>query len=314
MDGHEIWTTGSIGIAVCPTDGEDAETLLKSADTAMYHAKEAEQNSYRFFSKSMNAVLVRRLALETGLRAALSRDEFRLHYQPRIDLASGKICGMEALLRWNHPELGTISPAEFIPVTEETGLIHELGDWVLNTACAQHRAWQDAGLPRMLLSVNVSSKQFTCHDVTESIVSALKASRLDPKDLEIEITESVLIKDDEATAMALRDMRAMGLRISLDDFGTGYSSLSYLTRFPLDTLKMDLCFIRDVATDPSALGIATAVISMAHTLNLRVVAEGVDCEEQTKVLKERGCDEVQGFLYSGALPPDEFLAFAKDHL
>lgn len=314
VNGHEVGTTGSIGISIFPMDGEDAETLLKNADTAMYHAKETARNNYHFFSKSMNAVLVRRLNIETGLRGALEREEFRVHYQPRMDLATGKITGMEALLRWDHPELGPLSPKEFIPVAEETGQIHELGEWVLQTACRQSRAWQDDGLSRLLLSVNVSSVQFRCRDLTDIIVAALRETRLDPHDLELEITESILVKDDESTALAFRDMRAMGLRVALDDFGTGYSSLSYLTRFPLDTLKMDICFIRDVATDPSALGVATAVISMAHTLNLRVVAEGVDCPEQAAVLREHGCDEVQGFLYSGALPPDEFVAFAKKHL
>ena len=314
VDGHSIWTTGSIGIAIYPMDGKDVETLVKHADTAMYHAKERSRNSFHFFSKSMNAPLMRKLSLETRLRLALKQNEFRLHYQPRIELQTGKVCGMEALIRWEHPDLGVVSPKEFIPVTEEAGLIHEIGNWVVRTACAQNRSWQDQGLPRMQMSVNVSSKQFTYNDLTECIAEALKDTRLAPEDLEVEITESVMIKDDEATAEALREMRAMGVRVALDDFGTGYSSLSYLTRFPLDTLKMDLSFIRDVATDPSAAGIVTAVISMAHCLNLRVVAEGVDDEEQARVLESQGCDEVQGFLYSGALPADEFAAFVKKNL
>ena len=311
VEGHEIWTTGSIGIAVYPMDGEDVETLLKNADAAMYHAKENQRNSYHFFSKSMNAALVRKLALESRLRDALASEEFRLHYQPRFDLQTGKVVGMEALLRWEHPELGVVSPKEFIPVTEEAGLITEIGSWVLHAACAQTRAWQDEGYPRLLVSVNVSSRQFSYRDITASVTQALRDADLDPHDLELEITESVIIRDDEATALTLRDLRSMGVRVALDDFGTGYSSLSYLTRFPLDTLKMDLAFIRDVATDPSAAGVVTGVIAMAHSLSLRVVAEGVDSEDQAKILRQMECDEVQGFLYSGALPPNEFARFLR---
>jgi diguanylate cyclase (GGDEF)-like protein/PAS domain S-box-containing protein len=311
VEGHEIWTTGSIGIAVYPMDGEDVETLLKHADTAMYHAKERQRNSFHFFSKSMNAALVRKLALETRLRDALECDEFRVHYQPRLDLRTGRVLGMEALLRWEHPDLGVVSPKEFIPITEEAGLITEIGSWVLRAACAQTKEWQEAGHPRMRVSVNVSSRQITYRDITDSVVAALRETDLDPHDLELEITESVVIRDDEATALTLRDLRAMGVRVALDDFGTGYSSLSYLTRFPLDTLKMDLAFIRDVATDPSAAGVVTGVIAMAHSLGLQVVAEGVDSEDQAKILREMDCDEVQGFLYAGALPPEEFVAFLK---
>jgi PAS domain S-box-containing protein len=311
VDGHEIWTTASIGIAVYPMDGEDVEALLKHADTAMYHAKERQRNSFHFFSKSMNAALVRKLSLESRLRDALRGDEFRLHYQPRLDLRTGRMIGMEALIRWEHPDLGVVSPKEFIPVTEEAGLINQIGSWVLCAACAQTKAWGDAGHSRLCVSVNVSSRQFSYRDITESVAKALRESGLDPHDLELEITESVMIRDDEATALTLRDLRAMGVRVALDDFGTGYSSLSYLTRFPLDTLKMDLAFIRDVATDPSAAGVVTGVIAMAHSLNLRVVAEGVDSEDQAKVLRQMDCDEVQGFLYAGALPPREFLDYMQ---
>jgi diguanylate cyclase (GGDEF)-like protein/PAS domain S-box-containing protein len=313
VDGHEIWTTASIGIAIYPMDGEDVESLLKHADTAMYHAKEQQRNSYHFFSKSMNAALVRKLSLESRLRDALRNEEFRLHYQPRIDLRTGRVIGMEALIRWEHPDLGVVSPREFIPVTEEAGLITEIGSWVLNKACAQTKAWQDAGHRRMCVSVNVSSRQFGYCDISDTVVKALRETGLDPHDLELEITEGVVIRDDDATAVMLRDLRTMGVRVALDDFGTGYSSLSYLTRFPLDTLKMDLAFIRDVATDPSAAGVVTGVIAMAHSLSLQVVAEGVDSEDQAKVLRDVDCDEVQGFLYAGALPPDEFLAYLKKH-
>ena len=234
IEGHTISPTGSIGIAVYPMDGEDGETLLKNADTAMYHAKERRRNSFHFFSPAMNASLLRKLTLESRLREALSREELRLHYQPRVDLASNRVVGMEALLRWTHPELGVVSPREFIPVTEEAGLITEIGRWVLDVACQQAKTWQDEGYEPVLLSVNVSPRQFAYQDVTETVVAALQNSGLDPRCLELEITESVLVRDDDATAAVLRDLRAIGVRISLDDFGTGYSSLSYITRFPLD--------------------------------------------------------------------------------
>jgi diguanylate cyclase (GGDEF)-like protein len=305
VEGHTISPTGSIGIAVYPLDGQDGETLLKNADTAMYHAKEKRRNSFHFFSPAMNATLLRKLTLESRLREALGNEELRLHYQPRVDLASNQVVGMEALLRWSHPELGVVSPREFIPVTEEAGLITEIGRWVLDVACKQAKAWQDEGYERSLLSVNVSARQFAYQDVTAEVVAALTNSGLDPDCLELEITESVLIRDDDAIAAVLRDVRAMGVRISLDDFGTGYSSLSYITRFPLDTLKMDKNFIRDVASDRAALGVVTAVIDMAHCLDLTVVAEGVDEEAQAEILRGKGCDEMQGFLYSGALPPDQ---------
>jgi PAS domain S-box-containing protein len=313
VDGHEIWTTASIGIAIYPMDGEDVESLLKHADTAMYHAKERQRNSYHFFSKSMNAALVRKLSLESRLRNSLQNEEFRLHYQPRLDLRTGRVIGMEALIRWEHPDLGVVSPKEFIPVTEEAGLITEIGSWVLYKACAQTKAWQDAGQRCMCVSVNVSSRQFSYCDIRETVGKALRDTGLDPHHLELEITESVIIRDDEATALMLRDLRAMGVRVALDDFGTGYSSLSYLTRFPLDTLKMDLAFIRDVASDPSAAGVVTGVIAMAHSLSLMVVAEGVDSEDQAKVLRDMDCDQVQGFLYAGALPPEEFLDYLQRH-
>ncbi len=311
VEGHTISPSGSIGIAVYPMDGEDDETLLKNADIAMYHAKQQRQNSYHFFSSAMNATLLRKLTLESRLREALPRDELHIHYQPRVEFATDKVIGMEALLRWNHPELGVVSPREFIPVTEEAGLITQIGRWVLMAACTQAKQWQNEGYERILLSVNVSARQFAHNDVTDAVAAALQSSGLDPHDLELEITESVMIRDDDATLVTLRDLRSMGVRISLDDFGTGYSSLSYITRFPLDTLKMDKNFIRDVATDPCAQGVVSAVINMAHSLNLSVVAEGVDEAEQAKVLRLQKCDEMQGFLFSGALPPDEFVRFLR---
>jgi diguanylate cyclase (GGDEF)-like protein/PAS domain S-box-containing protein len=309
VDGHEVSTTGSIGISVYPEDGEDAETLLKHADTAMYHAKERGRNTLQFFCESMNQATGRKLTLETRLRVALENGELQVHYQPRIDLRTGAMVATEALLRWEDPELGKISPKEIIPLAEDTGLIGSLGAWVLDTACTQNRAWQDAGYEPVRVSVNVSSRQFTHHDLRETVRRALDRSQMEPHHLELEITESVVLQDDEATALVLRDLKAMGVGVALDDFGTGYSSLSYLPRFPLDVLKMDRCFVRDVERDPSAAGIAAAVISMAHSLGATVVAEGVDSPGQRSFLQEQGCDEVQGFLVSGALPARELTRF-----
>ncbi len=306
VEGHEVTTTGSIGIAIYPNDGDDVETLLKHADTAMYHAKDLGRNTYHFFSQSMNQASVRRLTLETRLRAAIENRDLDIHFQPRLDLRTGVVVATEALLRWRDEELGVVLPKEVIPLAEDTGLIVEIGAWVLQTACAQNRAWQDQGWDPIRISVNVSSRQFAHNDLRETLTDVLHDSGLDPSHLEIEITESLMLQDDEATALVLRDLKAMGIGIALDDFGTGYSSLSYLTRFPLDVLKMDRCFVRDIHRDHSAAGITAAVIQMAHSLGTRVVAEGVDEPEQCKLLMQQGCDEVQGFLFSGALPAAQF--------
>ena len=309
VEGHEIVTTASIGIAVYPDHGEDVETLLKHADRAMYHAKERGRNNYQYFSKALNEGAMKRLTIESHLRAAIEKEAMHLHYQPRIEMATGRITGAEALVRWNHPTLGAIPPKDFIPLAEETGLIIPLGDWILRTACAKRREWLDAGHDDIRVSVNVSTVQFRDPNLIATVFRALADAGLDPDHLELEITESLVLQDDESTALVLSELRAMGLRIALDDFGTGYSSLSYLARFPLDILKLDRSFVRDVTMNSSARGIATAVISMAHVLGLRVVAEGVDQEEQVRFLKEQGCDELQGFLVAGPLDPDEFLRF-----
>jgi diguanylate cyclase (GGDEF)-like protein len=309
VEGHEIVTTASIGIAVYPDHGEDVETLVKHADRAMYDAKERGRNNYRYFSTALAEGALKRLTIESNLRAAIENGEMRLQYQPRVEMATGRITGAEALARWNHPSIGAVPPKEFIPLAEETGLIVPLGEWVLRTACAQRRAWLEAGLEELRVSVNVSTVQFRDPNLISAVSSALTEVDLDPSHLELEITESLVLQDDEVTATILRDLRAMGFRIALDDFGTGYSSLSYLARFPLDILKLDRSFVRDVTMNESARGIATAVISMAHVLGLLVVAEGVDERAQANFLKEQGCDELQGFLVSGALEPDEFLRF-----
>jgi diguanylate cyclase (GGDEF)-like protein/PAS domain S-box-containing protein len=309
IDEHQLSCSASIGIAVYPTDGRDAEMLVKNADTAMYQAKKRGRNTYEFYSEDMNARSLRKLTLESRLRNAIEHGELKLLYQPKVDVRDGKVTGMEALLRWEDAELGSVSPREIIPLAEESGLIVPLGRWVLREACIQNRRWQDDGYQKLRVAVNLSTIEFRSHQFFESLLGALSESRLDPHFLEIEVTESAILQDDEAVALLLRELRAVGISVALDDFGTGYSSLSYLTRFPLDVLKLDRCFVRDLGTDPVAAGIAASVISMAHSLDLRVVAEGVDIEAQVEFLRERGCDEMQGFLVAPPLPPEELLRF-----
>ncbi len=302
---HQISATTSIGISIYPNDGENAETLIKHADTAMYKAKERGRNIYEFFSHKMNEGILRKVALETKLRDALKDGELRLVYQPRVDLKQRKVTGFEALLRWQAPELGPVMPKEFIPVAEDTGLIVSIGEWVLETACAHAKTLRVEGYGKVRMSVNVSSRQFVHHDLRATVVNALTKTGLDPHQLELEITESVLLEDDPKTSEMLREIKDMGVKLALDDFGTGYSSISCLTRLPLDTLKLDISIVRDVGTDPAAQGIARALISMAHAVKLNVTAEGVDHTDQARFLNDEGCDELQGFLISAAVPPEE---------
>jgi diguanylate cyclase (GGDEF)-like protein len=303
--GHEIFVTGSMGITVYPLDGEDADTLLKNADAAMYNAKEQGRNTFQFYSESMNASSVKRLTLENSLRKALDRGEFQLHFQPQVDIRTGRITGTEALLRWKHPEIGLVSPGEFIPLAEETGLIVPIGEWVLSASCLHNKALQDMGLPPKRVAVNISSLQFRQQSLIKTITNALKDSGLDPAYLELELTESAIMKNMEESSRLLGELKSMGVRVAIDDFGTGYSSLSYLKRFPLDTLKIDRSFIRDIPGDQDNAAIAAAIIAMAHSLNLEVIAEGVETEKQFAFLSDQGCDEVQGFLFSPALPREE---------
>jgi diguanylate cyclase (GGDEF)-like protein len=309
LNGHSVSLSASIGIAIYPFDGEDVETLIKHADAAMYAAKEQGRDNFQFFSSRINAAALRKVAIEGRLRDAVAQGELRLHYQPRLDLRNGHVCAVEALVRWSHPDLGVVSPREFIPLAEETGLITPIGEWVMRTACAQGRLWQEQGLVPIPISVNVSPRQFAEVDMRALVGRVLRETGLLPKYLELELTESLLLQDDDATAVVLRDLRAMGVAVALDDFGTGYSSLSYLARFPLDTLKMDRCFVRDVDHDPAAAGVAKSVIAIGHCLGARVVAEGVDTFEQERFLRDHGCDELQGFLLSGALPAEEVTRF-----
>ena len=301
---NEFFLSFSIGISFYPTDGRDATTLLKNADTSMFRAKQQGRNNYQLYSPSMNATALERLVLENSLRHAIERDEFRIHYQPIVHLASGAITAVEALLRWEHPNLGLIAPAEFIPLAEETGLIVPIGEWVLDTACVQNKAWQSAGYEPIKVSVNLSARQFQQPGLVETVQNALQKARLDPKYLELELTESLIMQNAETTVEILRQLSDMGVTLSIDDFGTGYSSLNYLKRFPIHRLKIDRSFVHDLVTDPDDAAIVKAIISMAHSLKLDVVAESVETQEQLEFLRQNGCDKMQGFIFSRPVPSE----------
>jgi diguanylate cyclase (GGDEF)-like protein/PAS domain S-box-containing protein len=311
IDQHDLHITASIGISVYPDDGLDAETLIKNADTAMYQAKENGRHSYQFFKPAMYARAVERQQIEEGLRRAIEQRELALHYQPKISLRTGKITGAEALLRWTHPSRGPISPAEFIPVAEDSGLIIPIGSWALREACRQTKDWIDAGLPMGTIAVNVSAIEFRGENFLEGVLSILADTGLDPGSLEVELTESVLMKRAEVAETILAALRAIGIQVAIDDFGTGYSSLSYLRKFPVDVLKIDQSFIRQIGASPDETGIVTAVISMAHSLKLKVVAEGVETREELAFLRAHRCDEVQGYYFSRPVLPDVFAALLK---
>ena len=295
---RELFISGSMGIAIYPEDGSDLDTLLKNADTEMYHAKEAGRNNFQFYSKSMSAAAAERLSLESSLRRAVDRDELLLLYQPVVDLNTGEIVAAEALLRWRHPELGILSPAKFIPVAEESGLIVPIGEWVLQAACLQARAWATEGFQPIRIAVNLSGRQFKEHRLIDSVRRALQQAGAEPESLELEITESLLMHSEPETLSTLQQMKEMGLGLSIDDFGTGYSSLSYLKNFPVDRLKIDRSFVKGIPGQERDVALMSAIIAMAHNLNLKVVAEGVETEDQLAFLCERGCDEMQGYLFS----------------
>lgn len=304
--GHDVVATASLGIALYPRDGEEAETLLKHADVAMYRAKEMGRNSFQFYTPEMNARTLQRLELEGLLRRALERNELVLLYQPKVELEHGRVVGAEALIRWRHPRLGMVSPAEFIPLAEETGLIVPIGDWVIQEACKQLRKWQDEGMAAIGVAVNLSARQFGQEDLPKVVAQALRLSGVDARCLELELTESAVMKEPQRAVTTLIELKRIGVRLSLDDFGTGYSSLNYLKRFPIDALKIDQSFVRDIPADPDDAAIAVAVISLAHGLRLGVVAEGVETEEQLAFLRRHGCDEMQGYYFSRPLPADQF--------
>jgi len=313
IQGQTLLTTASIGIAVYPDDGTDFATLLKKADTAMYHAKEEGRNTYRFFDERMNIGVAEQLRLRNGLRQALDNGEFELHFQPQIDLASDRVIGAEALIRWTHPDLGRVPPDRFIPVAEESGLIVPIGDWVLHEACRHAAAWQTEGLAGITVAVNLSALQFKRGNLKQTIASALAKSGLDPACLELELTESILIKDVEEVLATVFQLKALGLKLAIDDFGTGYSSLSYLKRFKVDKLKIDKSFVRDLATDPDDAAIIRTIIQMARSLNLRTIAEGVEDQDMLDRLRVFQCDEVQGYLIARPMPAADFVAFARAH-
>jgi diguanylate cyclase (GGDEF)-like protein len=313
LSGHQVVVSPSIGISMFPDDGREGQTLLENADTAMYFAKRAGKNVYRFYDASMSEAASRRLAMENKLRVAIECNELSLHYQPQMDLRTGEIGAAEALLRWESAEFGSILPDEFIPLAEETRLIIPIGEWVLRTACKQLRSWIDGGFGIDCVAVNISSVQFMQAEFVSLVASAIEESNLSAGQLELEITESLLARDVEQAVRTLTELKDLGVRLSIDDFGTGYSSLSQLKRFPVDRLKIDQSFVRDIVSDSDDAAIAMAVISMAGSMNLNVVAEGVETVEQLEFLKSRSCDEIQGFVLSRALPPAEFQAMLREH-
>ncbi len=302
---EEIFITASIGIAIYPTDGVDGDELIKNADIAMYHAKATMKNNHQYYSHAMNARTMESLTIENMLHKALERDEFLLYYQPKKSVAEGRINGMEALLRWKRPDTGMIPPAQFIPIAEENGLIYPIGEWALRTACMQNRAWQDAGYDPVTVSVNLSCHQFNQRNLVEMVSNALDDAGLDPRYLELEITESALMKNPDEAIGTLRELKGLGIKISIDDFGTGYSSLHYLSRLPLDSLKIDRSFVMNLETSPDDRVIIDAIISLGRNLKLNLVAEGVETEGQLAFLREHGCDDIQGYLLSKPRPAEE---------
>jgi diguanylate cyclase (GGDEF)-like protein len=309
----ELHTSASIGISIYPDDGTSAETLLQHADAAMYHAKKSGRNAYQFFAPAMNAFARERLQLENGLRRALANQEFVLHYQPKVDVRSGRIDSAEALIRWRHPTRGLTMPMDFIPLAEESGLIIPIGEWVLREACRQAYAWQAAGMRPLRVAVNLSAQQFKQKNLADVVSTTLSAARLEPHYLELELTESAVMDDPERSIEILRRLSDLGVRISVDDFGTGYSSLSYLRRLPLDKLKIDSAFIREVATSSDDAAIVRAIVSLAHSLHLKVIAEGVETPDQLGFLRDLGCDQYQGYHYSAPVPNNVFVAMLREH-
>jgi predicted signal transduction protein with EAL and GGDEF domain len=311
LDGHTISTQASIGISIYPDHAEDADTLIKNADMAMYGAKEEGRNNYQFFKQEMNFRVDLLFSMEKDLRMALEREEFYLHFQPQADLSTGRLCGIEALIRWNHPEKGMVSPAEFIPVAEETGQIIPIGAWVLRTACSQMVEWRNAGLTDIRMAVNLSIRQLRQPVLAEQVKAALEEFGLEPQYLELEITEGIMMGDNRIAMNFLSEMHELGVQLSIDDFGTGFSSLNYLKKLPVHKLKIDQSFVRDIETDESDAAIIRSIISLGHRLNLRVIAEGVETQAQLDFLRIRGCDEIQGYYYAKPMPAVEFPGFFK---
>ena len=311
-DAHNLSVTTSIGVAVYPDDGDDVVELIKSADVALYHAKEMGRNNYQFHTADMNARALEMLLMEHDLRRALEQEQFLLHYQPQVDINTGQITGAEALIRWRHPERGLVSPAQFIPIAEERGLIVPIGEWVIREACRQNREWQGSGLPLIAVAVNISALQFQQKDLPQKVARILQDCGFASEHLEFELTESAVIRDAETTISTMGKLKSVGLRLALDDFGTGYSSLNQLKRLPLDTLKIDQSFVRGLPDDPDDVAISTAIIGMGKALKLKVIAEGVETEAQREILRSAGCDEIQGYLVAKPLPAADFVLFARE--
>ena len=314
IDGHELFISGSIGISLYPEDGTDTQTLMKNADSAMYRAKQMGGNTSEFYHSEMTQHALTRLSRETGLRRGLEREEFVLHYQPQFDLKSGEVVGFEALIRWENIDAGAMQPNEFIPLLEETGLIVQVGEWILRTACAQHNAWQKAGLPPLRIAVNISSRQFDSNELINTLRKVLEAECMEAQYLELEITETILMKNAEPDIEALQELSNMGMRFAIDDFGTGYSSLTYLKRFPINVLKIDKAFVHDITSNADDAAIVRAIITMAHSLNMKTVAEGVETREQLEFLRTQGCDFAQGYYFSPPLSGPEIEHLMKVNL
>jgi diguanylate cyclase (GGDEF)-like protein len=312
LDDHEFVITSSIGVCIYPFDADDPEALVKNADTAMNYAKEQGKNRIQFYTSDLNDNPTQKMLLEKELRKAIIRDEFVLFYQPQIHTQSGEVTGMEALVRWEHSEWGLVSPAEFIPLAEETGLIVHIGEWVLRTACAQNKAWQNAGHTPKRVGVNLSARQFQQQNLVEIVARVLQETGLNPKYLELEVTESTIVRDMETTTSQLNKLKQLGVQIAIDDFGTSYSSLNYLKHFPIDTIKVDQSFVRDMFADKKDSEIVRMIIQLGHILQLKVIAEGVENEEQHHLLREQQCDEVQGYLFSHPLSASEFENYDKN--
>lgn len=311
IPGHELFISTCIGISIFPGDGAESDTLIRNADMAMYRAKENGRNRYHLYNASMDKQASRRLAMENCLRRGLQRGEFFLNYQPQVNVKAGQIIGIEALARWRHSELGLIPPKEFIPLAEEIGLISQLGEWVLRTACAQNKAWQDAGYPPVRMAVNFSPHQFQTNNLAGTVEKILAETRLAPCWLELEVTEGIMLQDVEATIRTLRRLNDLGVHISIDDFGTGYSSLSYIKKLPIHTLKIDQSFVSDIIVNQDDSAIATAIITMAHSLKLNVIAEGVETREQMQFLYALNCSYMQGYFFSEPLPSKGFSSFHR---
>jgi diguanylate cyclase (GGDEF)-like protein len=306
INGQEIFLSASIGISLYPRNGTDIDTPIAHAETAMFAAREQGGNQYEFYRPQLQISAPERLTLETNLRYAIEREEFEVYYQPQVNLSSGQIIGAEALVRWQHPERGIISPASFIPLAEETGLIIPLGEWVLKTACLQAKAWRDAGFDPLRIAVNLSGRQFSQSQLKQRLIEILEQTELEAQWLELELTETMVVQNIDATIARFQEIRELGIQVSIDDFGTGYSSLSYLQKLPFDTLKIDRCFVRELSSNPKNAALTEAILQMARSLNLQTIAEGVEIQAELKFLCEHHCDAMQGYLYSKPLPAQEF--------